>query len=242
MLIGIDAGHGGKDPGAMNKEVELQEKNLTLDIAFRLQELLKYNEVDTFMTRTEDIFISLNNRAEMLNKAQVDYVISIHINSSDSGEPNYLSSHIIAKGGQAEQLAKKLQQQLVALMNWPDGGVRVSNFAMVRETKAPAVLTELGFISNAAAAEQLQKEETRRKLALALAKGVLSQAGKEFQQTNDGFTDIEGHWAKEEILWANQQGLITGVSADSFGPDQPITRAQLAVILKRFHDKLIDGI
>ena len=123
MLIGIDPGHGGKDPGATNNVLNLQEKQVTLAISLWLKDFLQYNNLETLLTREEDVYLTLQERATMLNKAAVDYIISVHINSSTSSEPNYLSSHIIAKGGQAEQLAGKLQNALVKEMAWPDGGV-----------------------------------------------------------------------------------------------------------------------
>lgn len=238
MLIGIDPGHGGKDPGAVNKTLGLQEKTVTLQIAKKLDSLLKYNNVDTVMTRTADKFVSLKDRVKLLNDARVNYVLSIHINSFTTGKPHYISTYIVARGGKAEQLAKKIQQKLVAAVNWPDGGVRVSNFYMVRETRAPAVLVELGFISHLETAKQLQQTAIQRRLAVALARGIAAQLGIPFTQPETTFTDIQGHWAEEEINWAVEQELFKGVAEDRFAPDEPVTRAQLALVLKRFYDKL----
>ncbi len=239
MLIGIDPGHGGTDVGAVNDQLNVQEKNLTLGIATRFQQLLEFNNVSTIMTRKKDEYVSLQRRAEILNNAQVNYVISVHVNSSTSTEPNYLSSHIVAKGGQAEQLAEKIQEHLVKSIGWEDGGVRVNNFFMVRETDAPAVLAELGFISKLDIAKQLAEDDTQRALAEALAQGVMDQIEQKFNKPDNSFTDIEGHWAQTEIMWAIENGLMNGVSDNSFAPDESLTRAQLAVVLKRFYQMLI---
>ena len=240
MLIGIDPGHGGTDPGAVNDQLNLQEKNLTLGIATRFQQLLEFNSVSTIMTRKKDEYVRLQRRAEILNNAKVNYVISIHVNSSTSPEPNYLSSHVVAKGGQAEQLAEKIQEHIIQSTGWVDGGVRVNNFFMVRETVAPAVLVELGFISNLDIAKQLAEDDTQRTLAEALAKGAMDHIGQEFNKPDNSFIDIKGHWAQSEIMWAIENGLMKGVSDSNFSPNEPLTRAQLAVVLKRFYEMVIE--
>ena len=95
----IDAGHGGKDAGAVSKDKKTYEKNLTLDIATRLSTLIRnaYPDVNVVMTRTNDQFVGLNERAVAANKAGANIFISIHINSSVNTTPNGYSVHILGQ-------------------------------------------------------------------------------------------------------------------------------------------------
>lgn len=98
----IDAGHGGKDSGAVSKDKETYEKTLTLSIAGKLEKLIKeaYPDVKVVMTRSTDRFVELRDRAKIANKAAGNLFISIHINSSVSSSPNGYSVHILGQSSQ----------------------------------------------------------------------------------------------------------------------------------------------
>ena len=98
----IDAGHGGKDSGAISKDKETYEKTLTLSIAGKLEKLIKaaYPDVKVVMTRSTDRFVELRDRAKAANKAGGNLFISIHINSSVSTSPNGYSVHILGQSSQ----------------------------------------------------------------------------------------------------------------------------------------------
>lgn len=176
MLIGIDPGHGGSDPGAVGPS-GLHEAEINLDVGIKLAEILKRHGLAVVSTRTEDKYVSLFERVRILNRAKCDYAISIHCNSAPDPEARYISTFIQAKGGEAEKLAEKVQRHLVDVTGWTDGGVRVSNLHMTRETPMPAILVEMGFISNPAQEARLKDEEDRNDLATAIAKGVLWHLG-----------------------------------------------------------------
>ncbi|MBO4465124.1 MAG: N-acetylmuramoyl-L-alanine amidase [Bacteroidales bacterium] len=95
----IDAGHGGKDPGAVSKDGQSQEKHFVLDIAKNLADKIRegYPEVNVILTRSTDHFVTLNDRAEIANKAGADLFISIHINSAFSTTPNGYSVHVLGQ-------------------------------------------------------------------------------------------------------------------------------------------------
>ena len=101
--IVIDAGHGGKDPGAVSPEGKHYEKTFTLKIAGKLKERINksYPEVKVLMTRSEDCAVTLNRRAEIANKAGADLFISIHINSSTDRSANGYSVHVLGKSHKA---------------------------------------------------------------------------------------------------------------------------------------------
>lgn len=147
MIIGIDPGHGGIDPGAIGP-TGVREADITLKISLLLADKLRERGHSVILTRLVDEAVSLRYRVDLLNNAGCDLVLSIHINAFDNPDPDYISAWICGTGGQAEKIANALIPTLAAATGWPDGGVRVKGFYVLRKTDAPAVLLELGFISN----------------------------------------------------------------------------------------------
>lgn len=163
MIIGIDPGHGGIDPGAIGP-TGIRESDIALEISLLLADNLREHGYSVVLTRLEDEAVTLRDRVEMLNNAGCDLVLSIHINAYDNPEPNYISAWICGTGGQAEKVANTLISLLAAATGWPDGGVRVRGFYVIRKTDAPAVLLELGFISNPEQERQFLEKEIFNKL------------------------------------------------------------------------------
>ncbi len=171
MIIGIDPGHGGIDPGAIGP-TGVREADITLELSFLLADTLKDKGHYVVLTRVEDEAVSLKNRVGLLNDAGCDLVLSIHINAFDNPEPDYLSAWICGRGGQAEIIANDLISALAAATGWPDGGVRVKGFYVLRRTDAPAVLLELGFISTPDQEQQLLDREIRETMARAIGDSI----------------------------------------------------------------------
>jgi N-acetylmuramoyl-L-alanine amidase len=182
MRIGIDPGHGGRDPGAVGP-TQLQEKDVTLAIALELDKLLKQAGLDTYITRTDDRTMELVTRSALLNNTKCDLAISVHINSATRQEANYFAVFVQRLGGEAEKLAHKVIDKVTAATGWSwgadDDGIREKDLHMTRETKMPAILVECGFISNPEQEKQLRQPEFQAKLARAIADGVLAYLGKE---------------------------------------------------------------
>lgn len=172
MKIGIDPGHGGQDPGAIGKSSRLKESLVNLDIAKTVRQLLEAEGHTVVITRTEDIFVPLFQRTREINRAKCDYAVSVHVNASPDSGPRYLSAFVQGPGGKAARLASRILNRLVAATGWPDGGVRVKNLHMTRETRMPTCLLELGFISNQAEEASLSDPGFRNKLAEAIASGI----------------------------------------------------------------------
>lgn len=210
MKIGIDPGHGGFDPGAVGP-ARLYEKDVTLGISLYLSKILQDAGWDVMLTRGADVAVSRTKdvnqdlwaRTNLLNAAKCDYAISVHVNSATNAGANYISTFIQGKGGQAEKLASKVQPQLVQATGWPDGGVRVQNLHMTRETKMPAILVECGFISNPEQERQLRLPETQKKLARAIADGVLAHLG--IENTGGGEMTLD-----EALKILVDQGVVSG--------------------------------
>ena len=144
--IVIDPGHGGRDSGAVGVSGSL-EKNLTLSTAKLLYDKLKSAGANVYMTRSNDTYISLNSRVSTSHYRNAKAFISIHFDSisdrSVSGTTTYYYNSL--KDG---PLAKDMNSELVKQTRLRDRGKKFGNFHVLRENKVPAVLLELGFISN----------------------------------------------------------------------------------------------
>lgn len=112
----IDPGHGGKDPGCVSRDGKTQEKNITLDIGKRLAQKIaaSYPDVEVRMTRTEDVFVELENRAVFANKANANLFISIHVNAVEKGSTaNGYSIHCL---GQSQRKGNDLYSKNLDLV------------------------------------------------------------------------------------------------------------------------------
>jgi len=227
MIIGIDPGHGGRDPGAIGPAGTL-EKDINLAIARELVSLLTDREMFVYLTRTDDTSVSLKERSRLLNAAQVDYVISIHCNASSSPDPCYISTFIQAGGGQAEKLAKAIQAELVKDSIWPSGGVRLQNMHITRETKAPAVLVECGFISNARQERALNSPIAQYDIAHAIYTGLLIHLGIELDPPAPLTVPADPNRWKKDIM---DRGKALGLLDQDHDPDEPAPKWFVLVVV-----------
>mgnify|MGYP001348825259 CR=1 FL=1 len=238
--IFLDKGHGGSDPGAVANG--LKEKDLTHRIVEYAMDYLQANYTGFAMrtSRKGDETLTLSQRAKMANEWGADIFVSVHINAGGgTGFETYVynggvSSRTIA-------LQNMLHSEILAAMrqfgNITDRGKKRANYAVLRETKMPAVLTENLFIDSNDA-KLLKNEAFLKAVGEAHARGVAKFLGlpKKGGQTTVRKTvkdDVAGHWAEQSIRKAMKAGVIRGHSDGRFGPDEPVTRAQLAVILDR---------
>jgi N-acetylmuramoyl-L-alanine amidase len=203
--VGLDPGHGGKDPGAVGPS-GLKEKDVCLAVALELEKLLKQAGVEVVMTRREDRPVELKERSDYLNRQGVDLAVSLHCNAWKTPEPDYLAVFVYRRGGEAERAAEKVLAALVEATGWPDGGVRTENFQILRETKAPAILIEQGFITNPAQEKQLGRPEFQRALAGAIAKGLLLYLGIGSGKP-EALPNIKP-WARQAVAKAIAKGLV----------------------------------
>ncbi len=168
--IVLDAGHGGSDPGAQRGDV--QEKEITLDIAEKLRKRLAQAGARITMTRGDDTFVSLQDRVALANQLKPNLFLSVHINSletnsSISGIETYYQTD------QSKALAECVHNCLLADLGVPDRGVRQARFYVIKYTSMPAILAEVGFISNKAERDKLISSDYQAKVADALARGVM---------------------------------------------------------------------
>ncbi len=165
----VDAGHGGRDPGA--RWNRLVEKNLTLDVAKRVETILKLNGVTTTMTRRSDRYVSLDGRAAVANRYRNALLVSIHFNASRvRGCSGYETFYRSATG---KKIASTVQRSLSANVKGNNRGTTSAGFAVLKRTSGPAILIECGFISNSSEASRCGTSAHRQKLANAIASGIL---------------------------------------------------------------------
>lgn len=175
-IIILDPGHGGSDPGAVAWGIE--EKTLNLQVAKILKEMLQKAGATVYMTRSEDVFVGLYQRADIANNLKADLFVSIHHNAStNSGAKGvmtlyYPTSKDTRMNGQ--KFAQIVQKNLVNDLNARDWGIIPRpNLVVTRETKMPAVLAELGFMTNKSELERLVTSDFQYKAAESLLKSII---------------------------------------------------------------------
>lgn len=166
----IDAGHGGRDVGAIGV-TETYEKNFAYLTAHELEQELQYLGADVFLTREEDEFISLSSRATYSNFLDTDAFISIHYNSVPE-LPGVSGIESFYYSEQDENLAKYIQQGIIRETDESDRGVAMGDFQVLRMNLKPSVLLELGFISNPEREALLQTNAYQKKLVTGIVEGL----------------------------------------------------------------------
>lgn len=168
----IDAGHGGHDRGGGPRQ-KIPEKPYALDVAQRLQRILAGAGYKTVMTRSGDYFVSLGGRCAIANAQRDAIFVSIHFNSApregaDGIETYYYTSR-------SAKLAAAIHGRVVRTAGTEDRNVRRRGFYVIRNTRIPSVLCELGFLTNRAEAKRISTSaDYRQKLAQAVASGVMA--------------------------------------------------------------------
>lgn len=188
MKICIDPGHGGVDPGAIGP-TGLKEKDVNLAVAKQVAELLK-PICTVVMTRTTDIRLGkdqkedLAARVTIAEKNKVDRFVSIHCNSYSDRNVRGIETFAYASGGNGEKLAKAIQTELIKATGLKDRGVKFSgnDIYVVKYTTMPAVLTEIGFISNPQEEALLKTAAFQTKVARAIAQGIANHIGKKLPE------------------------------------------------------------
>ena len=190
----IDAGHGGNDSGAMRAGV--LEKDLTLDVARRLEQLVRAEGMATTLTRSGDETMSLGNRAAVANKERDCVFVSIHFDegarAAATGVQTFYAARQTPKttfatawlpffrqvsstpnNPESESLAGFVQAAVVARTQMFDRGITAEQFYVVTNVRHPAVLVEGGFLSNDSDIAKLKSEEYRQQLAVAISDGII---------------------------------------------------------------------
>lgn len=225
--IYLHIGHGGSDSGAVGSVAK--EKDITLKIGtLTYYELIKQG-YDVIMSRNSDV--SNQNASKTANSWGAQLVISIHCNSYTDQSASGTEVLIYKRGGQAEKFASILLPYAVKALASKNRGVKEQNVEILRNTNAPAVLLETGFVSNKAEEFKLIDSVYQQKIAEAIAKAVCEYYGKEYVDM-----DYQGHWAEKYIERVMDEGIMVGDGDGNFRPDDNLTRAEAAVIICKILD------
>ncbi|KAF1679695.1 N-acetylmuramoyl-L-alanine amidase family protein [Bacillus sp. SKDU12] len=167
----IDAGHGGEDSGAVGKG--LFEKDINAAVSEHVTDKLKAEGANPVSSRSDDHFLTLEDRVAKARVNQADLFVSIHVNSgvaSASGTETYFQSD--HEGEKSRRLAANIQSQLVSSLKTRDRGVKESNYYVITYSQMPSVLAELGFMTNSSDADKLGSPEYQQKAADAIVTGI----------------------------------------------------------------------
>ena len=165
----IDSGHGAQDKGA--RIGYIYEKHLALDVARRLERYLNGQGIRTSMTRTTDVFIPLEERAELANKTRDSILVSIHFNMVDYAGPKGVEAWFYNEEGR--QLATFVQEEIVGRLKTANRGVKFARYKVLRTCTRPAVLVEGGFISTKEDLKRCLDPAYREALAISIGQGLL---------------------------------------------------------------------
>lgn len=172
--IYLDAGHGGADAGAVGAN-GLYEKNLVLKIQQYLISYLNstYSDFTIKTTRTTDTFLSLSQRASQANSWGADAFMSIHVNAGGgTGYEDYVYRSASNASKTFQSIVHGQVQPTLLSYNHPNRGRKSANYAVLRLTNMPAVLTEIAFIDNSIDAALLQNEAFLKSMGESYAKGI----------------------------------------------------------------------
>lgn len=175
-VVVIDPGHGGSDPGAISI-TKRHEKQFNLELGLKVQSLLtQLPDVDVIMTREDDTSLSLAERARIANDADADLFVSIHGNSiNPPANPSGTETYYTRSDSSA--LAALMHEHVVAATGLPDRKVRQASLHVTRETKMPAVLLEVGYLSHATDESLMYTESFQLRVAESIVAGIKAYLG-----------------------------------------------------------------
>lgn len=167
----IDAGHGGKDAGAVKNGV--YEKNIALSTAKKVAEYLKEEGATVNFTRKDDTFISLQNRVKQSNTHKTDVFISLHYDYFSDSSVNGINTYY-SNATTSGNLAKAIHTALTDNLDMHDRGIKKEGYYVLAHNQNPAVLLELGFMTNPGDLEKMQSESYQESVAIAITEGLLN--------------------------------------------------------------------
>jgi len=193
-LVVIDAGHGGQDSGTIKNG--MVEKDLTLEVAHRAERMLRERGFVVMLTRADDSYVSLQDRATIANNQPESVFVSIHFDDAGrtaaTGVETYYATHPISfpqrvaswlpflertssepPNLESQSLATSIQESLIARTQAANRGTRPQQFYVIANVRHPAVLVEGGFLTNREEVAKLANADYREQIAAGIADGVL---------------------------------------------------------------------
>lgn len=176
VLVTIDPGHGGKDPGAIGLR-GLRETDVVLPISLEVARILESQGVRVVLTRSDDRFISLAGRAQLANRSRSTLFVSIHANAVGGGRSsvNGVETFYFVTG---QGLATAIQNSIIQSLGPRNRGVKRARFYVLRNTSMPSALVEVGFVTGREDSPRLADPAYRSQMAAAIARGILQYIGQ----------------------------------------------------------------
>ena len=178
ITITLDAGHGGHDPGARSPWGDYEEKNLALATALMTRTHLQNLGYRVIMTRSNDTFLKLPDRAKVANDAKTTLFVSIHYNAATNKDAHgvevfsYRNPKPQERETDSQKLAADVLRKVLANTHAAERGTKKANFAVLRRTEMPAILVEGGFVTNLQEMERLKDPNYLNSIAKGIAEGV----------------------------------------------------------------------
>ncbi|MBF8435790.1 N-acetylmuramoyl-L-alanine amidase [Halanaerobiaceae bacterium Z-7014] len=171
-IIVLDPGHGGFDAGAIGP-TGLTEKEVALAISLKAAEILENNDHQVILTRDDDTFVTLNDRVDIANNSDAGLFVSVHSNAAHRNSVGGIETyHAPNRRSDSYMLANIMQRSMLDHLGLTDRGVKSDNFYVIRNTEMPAVLLEIGFLSNREEEELLRDSSFREEAAQSIAEGI----------------------------------------------------------------------
>lgn len=166
----LDAGHGGSDYGAIREGIN--EKDITLDVTRRVEAILRSKGYKVALTRNNDVYVSLEDRVECSESEEPEIFVSIHVNSAVSTDPSGIETHYYHE--YSKELAEVVHKHLIKeIPTTKNRGLFKSKFYVINHTTVPAILVEMGFLSNVDERNELITDSRKQKTAKAIAEGII---------------------------------------------------------------------
>jgi N-acetylmuramoyl-L-alanine amidase len=169
LTVVIDAGHGGHDRGGIPGQ-SVAEKDMTLDVAQRLRNVLAANGYRVVMTRDSDVFVPLGTRVAIANSYRNAIFVCVHFNATQRRGASGIETYFYSRD--SLPLASAVHHYVTGGAPSGNRGVRRRGYYVLRKTSIPAVLVECGFLTNPTEAAYAQSASYRQKLAEEIAAGV----------------------------------------------------------------------
>jgi N-acetylmuramoyl-L-alanine amidase len=179
IVVVIDPGHGGPDPGAIGIN-GIREKDIVLPIALEVASLLEQQGVQAVLTRPDDRDLDLDPRVQIAERANANLFVSIHANAISLSRPDVNGIETYYYSSSSLRLAQVIHASVVQNTGSADRGVRQARFYVIRNTSMPAVLVETGFVTGQNDAARLGDPAYRSQMAGAIARGILLYVQQNF--------------------------------------------------------------
>lgn len=255
LRVMLDAGHGGEDDGASSRNPAVKEKDLALQMALLIGTRLSNAGMQIAYTRTNDATLALDDRSRIARKNASDLFVSIHANYASNADAAGVETYVLppsgypgtadgsrARGWQIGNrndfhntlLGYSIHRNLARRDNETDRGLKRQSFFVLRETSCPAVLIELGFLSNLSDIKRMVTTQWQENCASAITDGILSYAkkvdalDKAVAEKRQRENEANERWRRHLAAQSAQKASLPTMSPATNAPAKPDPVASVA--------------